>query len=284
MLKHLLPFILVLLAFMLNGCLENALLLDINPDGSGTLTVRSLASPDLDPTGTSGFLEGLKTQLDDPSSFGEGLTLASIKETENSNGWKGYLAVYEFDDVTQVTMKSTKAEGPTEDGSSTMNMNNEVSYVFEFTQGSPSELRIIPLLDGEKKTPQKTPEETLGEDPFAQAGLEASDQVDNPLAGLDSLGDGMATAMMASMAPMMKGMRMSYLIRVNGEIKDTNAQHRPKENTILLMDMKVGDLVADAEAVGKLNGGFEGLKELAEANHPALKMQDPSEPLSIKFE
>lgn len=271
-----------LTALFLTGCIENAVLVELNPDGTGTMTVRTLGSPEISQNGDMDFMAGMKSDLENAEKYGEGVSLLSVTETSNKSGWKGYMAKYAFEDITKVTLQANEMEQEDENGGSTsMDMENDINYRFDFTPGPPAVLKLVPLVDGEEPSADGVVSGAQDEeDPFAMAGLEESDA--GP--GMAGMADGMATAMMASMAPMMKGMRISYLVKVNGEILETNAEHQPRENTVLVMDMKVDKLLSDAEAMAQMESGIEGLSQLAATNHPGLTIQDPSEPLVITFQ
>ncbi len=277
------------LPLFLTGCIENAMMVNLNPDGTGTLAVRVLTGTDMAALGkgeSEGEDRSLREVLSDPDQFGEGLELVSIKDVANKNGWKGVMATYSFRDIEKLRFAPAEMEQAEEGGPDNLSasMGGGVRYRFEFQPGRPATLIVHPELEDTGEASEDPVEAGSGEDPFALAGLEESDAAPNIAGGIEDMGEQMAMAMMSSMGSMMKGMRISYLLQFNGEIKDTNAQFRPKDNSIIVLDMKVDQLLDHPQAMSKLSGGVEELSALAAMNLPALKMQDPREPLVVRFE
>lgn len=276
---------LFLAALLLGGCIENGMMVEVNPDGSGTLTVKLLTASALEGMGAEGMEAAGSTgeELKDASQFGEGVELIEIKEMTNTSGWKGHLATYSFENIEDLHLQQTDTGDAAE---SPMGNNQKISYRFDFEPGSPATLKIIPELNGEDATELAGEPEAVSaeDDPFSEAGLSPSEAAPALGGGMADMQTQMMTAMMASMGPMLKGMRVSYLIKVNGEILETNAKYQPKPGTIVVMDMKVDQLLSDPDNLSKLNGGIKAITELANSDNPALQMQDPSEPLVIQFQ
>jgi hypothetical protein len=263
----LLPLLLGTLLF--TGCIESGTMLVVNTDGSGTIIARAFMNTQVMEGFAGGFgglgegaggappdmTESLKASLEGAAEiFGE-VKFESIKEVKNKLGWKGYEATYSFTDANKVRMTSPDVEmdgggGPEMKGGDTI-------YDIKFSAGNPATIEFI----------AEIPEEDDGAD---EAGGEE---------------EAFQPQMMAMMAPMLKGMRVSYLVKVNGKITESNGKYLNKESgTLLLMDMQVDKLLANPDAAKLMgNGKKPDFKELSKKKIPGLKFHNPEENVKISF-
>jgi len=280
MIKKFLMLLAVVGSVLASGCFENGTMLLLNKDGSGKIIARNYIN-DAGGLGALGGLgaalgaeageevempdiaAGIKEAMENAAgSFGEGVELVSIKAVNNKLGWKGYEGVYSFPDVTKIKFKAVEnALGDADGGVATEFNNSDMSYTIKFTPGDTSTLEL------------------LAELPDEEAGGDGADEVD--------AADMNNPQMMAMMAPMFAGMRMSYMIKVNGDITDTNARYVNKSNSsILVADIQMDKLLQNQEAMQALMAGggknpdFEKLDQM---DIPGLKMQNPTKALKISF-
>ncbi len=263
----LLPLLLGTLLF--TGCIESGTMLVVNTDGSGTIIARAFMNTQVMEGfgGLGGLGEGagapapdmtasLKASLEGAAEiFGE-VKFESIKEVKNKLGWKGYEATYSFTDANKVRMASPDVEmdggggGPEMEGGDTI-------YDIKFSPGNPATIEFI----------AEIPEEE--DDGADEAGGEE---------------EAFQPQMMAMMAPMLKGMRVSYLVKVNGKITESNGKYLNKESgTLLLMDMQVDKLLANPDAAKLMGGKKPDFKELSKKEIPGLKFHNPEENVKISF-
>ena len=109
----------------LTGCFEQAGLLNVDKDGSGTLKLRMYMSPQMmeQMNSLGGLAEGLGGEAggaaDPMSQFkdqlktqGEssGATFVSGKDVKNKAGWSGYEATFKFADVTKLVLGDDAGE------------------------------------------------------------------------------------------------------------------------------------------------------------------------------
>jgi hypothetical protein len=282
----------LLACWFFTGCIENASLIDVKKDGSGTIVVRSYLSSNMtgqmkgaeqlfeggddfagdllgDDNGVAApnddaLVKGIITQIaagmkKSGEKMGEGVTFTHGKEVENKKGWKGYEAHFSFEDINNLTLSSSLGDdengGAAEGPEALAGAASDMSYTFEFTPGDEASLKIIPL---------------IAED--------AKEAVEEEAAGLE----GMEAAMLGMMKPMLAGMRISAIVRVAGEIQDTNASFRPgNKNAVVLYDVQMEKLLDDPKAFTQFTEMSAAIKE--SIDKPGLKMQQNAEPTFIKF-
>ncbi len=142
----------LLTALLLTACVDNSTTLVLNKDGSGTLIIRELFSPELaatipelagwyDEGAPRTFFEGVVRRKTEQ--LGPDVRLVFTREMSNARGWKGYQARYAFQDINRVRVITGDLLG--DDGT------RFGGFAFEFEAGETSALRVIPL----------PPEETL---------------------------------------------------------------------------------------------------------------------------
>ncbi len=266
----------------LTGCMENAMLLKLDTDGSGTLTYRVFMSDDMlnmAQSMTSGMMQGMGMEEEDAKAamdpfaeikasldgqFGPQAKLESTREMTNKQGWKGVEAMYAFDNVNELQLQNVEpvqAEGPT------MQMDEMGSaYTFEFTPGDVATLKMVPITS-------ESSDETAAMDPA----------VTEAMGGMNGMMEGMGMQMMA---PMMKGMRMSFLVFLNGEVVETNAKFQSKKhpNVITLMDLQFDKILADPNGgeLMKASANMDSAK-LAAMDVDGLRVEAPDKVIEVKF-
>jgi len=266
--------------FLLSGCIQDNMVLNIKPDGSGTIEETVLmgnsfiemmqgltkgmgeaggedkgktegAKPKSDDSVITEMMEKAKTNAKD---FGEGVKFVSAKPSKTQTA-SGYTAIYSFSDISKVTLsqnpgKKSPGESKKEDAEAAKND----TIKFALKKGTVSRLSVT-------MPPPKT-EEKKGKKDEAEKKKEADDPN--------------ALEMMKSM---FKDMRVSIVLNMMGDIVTTNATYRTGKQ-ITLIDMDFGKLINDMPLLKKINEtqpqsveeiktmvkGIEGLK--LEFNNP----------------
>jgi hypothetical protein len=282
----------VTLLLTASGCLQSSTLLKVNKDGSGTITVLEYYSPqitamfesmssmavgmaeqmggevDAEETGpTDMFSDMIKQKT---TGFGPDVKLVKEERRTNKKGWKGYRLTYAFDDINTVNLNlgSSDMGGPGMEAQS----DDSPAFTFAFEPGETATLKIVPKETSATAEPAKEPG-VEGEDAAMMQGSEE----------MDAMSAQMATQMMA---PMMKGMRMSFFLQVDGEIVDTNAKY-PAENrndTIVIMDLPMDRVLENPEAMALITAEDPKVQsKLATLDIPGIKVEEQDKALSVSF-
>lgn len=250
------------------GCVESSTTVKVKRDGSGQVVVAEYMAPSMvqmmsgmqgmgatnapaTPDVSAMFKESAEKKT---AGFGPGVTLTSFAPSTNATGWVGYQAVYAFPKIEDLNL----AVGGDDSEDSA-----KAKYTCKFTPGAVAKLEIIP-----PPIPAAEPEKT----PATEAG--AQPEMD-------------PAAMMGMMAPMMKGMRMSLTIEVEGKIANTSATFKEGDNKVVVMDLPMDALLANPEGA-KLIGASQGskdmpLEQIRKLNAAGVKIEDPTKPLVIEF-
>lgn len=274
---------------LLTGCIESSTVVQVNKDGSGSIMVRdffageamamlggfddmaaAFGQPEGDPDDVLATLPVMLRSMVESRAFdfGEDVRVVMAREEQNDKGWKGYLARFEFDDVTQIRMSSTS--GPDDSDSTT-------EYRFEFEPGPLATLRLVPSVVADPGDDEGTL--AFGDDEMdMDAGAFGDD------AG--QMFEGMEAAMAGMIGNMFKGMQMNLLVEVDGEIVETDARHRSaaRPNRIALASIDMDRIMAHPEALQVLmKNDPSALYKLQEEEVPGLIMEDPSRTVTIQF-
>ncbi len=259
---------------LVSGCIESTTLLKVGKDGSGTVTVREFYSPQLTQMmdGMAGMVQGIvpdgaegaeaapaavdlfKDSIEKKAALmGPGVTITHREDVTNAAGWKGFLATYAFPDINKLNLGIGEGDADAEDG--------PAGFRFAFTPGSPAKLDIVP-----NKSPSAEQEAAVAE--------EATEVAD------------MGGQMTAMMAPMIKGLRMTFLVQVDGAIVETNARHSiPDRNTVVVMDLPVEKLMGNPQALQLMTSKDPNMqKKLLGMDLPGVKLEDPSKTISVSFD
>ena len=230
-----------LLALLTSSCLEHSATIRLNKDGSGTITEETVFSAEASammaqmPPGGSG------PKFDDPkkaaaaaTKMGEGVTVEKVEKIDK-DGRIGGRVVFKFQDINKVKftygaamsdsakdMGPPGAPGDAPDAEGDKPANKPMTFKYE---GG-----VLTLVNPEPEAAAKKP---------AEGG-------DAPDAGEP---DPQALAMMQGM---FKDMKMSLKVEIVDGIAETNATH-VEGNTITLMDMAFGKLLANPEHMKKLS-------------------------------
>lgn len=282
-------------AAVMTGCVESVYVIQVNKDGSGQIMERTFMSPQLTQMmdGMGGMMGGMMEGMGDTGAeaaapavpgfegmikekiteqakqFGDTVTHQETKFLTNDEGWKGYVARFAFTDINQVNFNTNEGgeeeEEAAPEGEMAMDMGGDMDmespvFKFEFAQGSPNVLTIIPQTEEEDASAEST---------------EGSPE--------DAMADAMAGGMMQAMAGMFKGMRVTMLLQTEGKILETNASfpHPEKDNVITLLDIKMDALISNPAGMKALESN--DMAKLAELGVDGVKVENPGKSLEVKF-
>lgn len=293
-----------LAVLLVSGCVESDTLVQVNKDGSGGILVRTFLSEeaiamaggmeemalalagewgetDAEVEGLSElpvFLQGMV--LGRAEQYGEGVRLAQVRKATNNQGWNGFMARFEFDDVNQVHLSSGMTPGEGDAAEETM-------YRFLFIPGETAQLQLIPTretpsveMDVGIDTMEMDLDEFEFEDEFDFEGMDVEEM------DFSGMMEGMDDAMSSMFGAMFKGMRFSIQVEVDGNIVDTDARHRSdtRPNRVALVDMNMDELMSHPEALSQLmKSDPDAMYELQAEGAPGLKMEDPDRTVTIRF-
>ena len=234
----------LLVCILATGCIESNTVIKVKTDGSGTIEETAMMSKAFaeqmkammgafgqQAPGDSGGAEfDLFNEADfkeKVSDFGEGVTYLS-GEKISTDQKEGFKAIYAFTDISKVKIKPNQEESMPS-GLPGMEMDEpeakEEFFTFQFSKGNPATLSIIaPKSKNEEKPemPEETPE-------FPE--------------------DDMGMAMMKSM---LKDMKISITLEVDGTITDTNATYQ-EGSRVTLMEMDFNKVIENTEKFKKLS-------------------------------
>lgn len=256
----------------LTGCFETTNLVKLNKDGSGSIQVRMSMSPKLAAMVTGGEeagAEGDKIYEEEKvkaeaANFGEGVTFVSGKEITRENGWKGYVARYDFADINKVSFNFEQKEG--EDGNMGGGgfMEDIKSISFKYTAGDVNSLKVI--------VAKKTAEELAADKGDATEADGAEEMTDEKLAETKE-----------QMRSMFEGMRVSYFLSVDGEITEATTAFRDTEDPkmIALIDIDLDSLIADDKSFTALAKAGSGA-DMATMKLTGIRVQREDATISFK--
>jgi hypothetical protein len=262
----------------LGGCFQVETKVRVNPDGSGTVEERMLMSDKVisridemakafaGPEGkpepfTLHDVKGLRKRADE---MGAGVKFVSSKAVSD-DGYTGYRAIYSFRDINTLRLSQ---EGPKKPGESAGEPEKAGGkpFLFRFTPGKEARLVII--------SPRNEPT-VRKEEP--KAGSEAAPEGQGGKQALTPEQEREA-------AEMLKGLRFSLEIEINGKVVASNATYR-EGGRITVFEFDLGKMGADPEKLSLLKkmdpSNFAEAKELLKA-FPGIKA-DLNESLEIVF-
>jgi hypothetical protein len=241
--KSLLALTSILISLALPGCFQSETTIHLNKDGSGTLVEETrLGAQMLAMIGQMGALGGdanaakadpMKDLISEEkakthaSELGEGVTFEKAEPIE-ANGSKGARVTYAFKDINHLKISA----GDSMKGLSSM-------------PGAEAKIdkKVDPMtfsFAGDKLTiKMPEPKKPNGPDTEADAADANKPDMDSPEA-------------MAMMKQMCGDMKMSLRLVVEPGIGETNATHS-EGNTVTLMEMNMGKLVENVDAMKKLS-------------------------------
>ena len=271
---------LILSFVFLSGCLQVNTNVKVNPDGSGTIEETVMMSNEVinmfkqfassfsdDSTQTEDFEmfkeEDAKKRAAD---YGEGVEYVS-GEHVNTDTQEGFKAIYSFKDLnllkinqnpnSKLSMDELKSEGIEED---TVDVKEE--YVnFQFIKGNPAEIIVH----------------------FSQPKDKEDDNFDNEEAESDTVSA--SEGDMGQMKQILKDLKMSLSLELNGKIEETNATYVDKSK-ITLFEIDFGKLIDDPDKFKEFTkihpNSLDELKEIVKGI-PGIKIE-MSEPMMVKFD
>ncbi len=258
-----------------SGCLENAMLVKVNPDGSGDITYRLfLSAPLLDALAAQAeageadetearralfgqMIEGIGPQL------GEDLTLARESLSTNARGWHGFEAVYAFDSIADVRLDNISPLGDPADDETPGAASIGGRYTFGFEPGDPATLELIPIPDEPFGYPHDL-DPTGPEDWHSLLGAELSEELFRFLEGL----------------------RITIYLAVNGEVVESNASFVSARvpNVFTLIDLPFDRLAARPDALHVVRQtGPDIAAILAELAVPEVRIEEPGKTIRVQF-
>jgi len=172
-------------------------------------------------------LEELKSKA---ANYGSGVKFVSA-QPHKPEGWDGYKVQYSFADIKKVKMNMNEDKTPIGENQLPAETESKPQFVsFDFSKNRPAELTVImPVKDFDDKKSETS--ETSG---TAEV---SSDTTGN--------------AMLQQMYEMMSEMEMSFKVRVNGTISETNATF-VEGNTLTLMYINFGSLLKNVENIKEI--------------------------------
>ena len=231
-----------LLALLTSSCLEHSATIRLNKDGSGTITEETVFSAEASAMMAQMPPGGNGPKFDDPkkaaaaaTKMGEGVTVEKVEKIDK-DGRVGGRVVYKFKDINKVKftygeamsdagkdMGPPGAPGDAPDAPGDKPANKPMTFKYE---GG-----VLTLVNPEPEAAAKKPGEG-GDAP------DADEEID--------------PQSLAMMQGVFKDMKMSLKVEIVDGIAETNASH-VEGNTVTLMDMAFGKLLANPEHLKKLN-------------------------------
>jgi hypothetical protein len=299
------------------GCIESTTVLNVNKDGSGTIMVREFYSPQMAGmmSGMGDMMSGMVSGMGDMTAgmmgtnkpvggakpgadaakkvdfvagaakgkaakFGPNVRQIEYAEKTNKEGWKGFEAKYAFPDISKLKVALGEAEsGDASSSQGKTSAKMDTAYSFSFSPGDPARLEIVPIKQKKPAVGSAAP----GPETNAAGSVgEAAGQTPPEMGG----GEEMGAAMMQMMAPMLKGMRMTFITQVNGSIVKTNAKFTSAKhpNAFVVMDMPMDKLLANPEAMKLMSSDSpQDRAKLAALNIPGVLLEDPDKAITVSF-
>ncbi len=265
--RHLLALIAVV-ALTSAGCLRSSTVIELKPDGSGTILQETGLTPEAmamikgfgaqnQSAGGRGGVSDLFTE-DQARQAAETMGVTFVSgEPFKTSALEGYRSRFAFDDITKVkvNMDQTAANMSPNSGGT-----RQPPFSFAFNQTPASSLLTIQM-------PEQGP-----------AGQKLLPGLGAGGTGTSDVEKAQAAQAMAMMKMMLKGLFVDVTLNVNGRILKSNAPY-VDGTRVTLMQVDFDKLLADETAIKRLESASD-LKSLA--NIPGLKVM--SEPkLTIEF-
>lgn len=237
--RILLPFVSLLTALILPGCLQQATTIHLNKDGSGTIVEETTFGAQM--SAMLGGLGGEGAEAKDPlkelaspekakaraAKLGEGVTVEKA-ETIEVNGKKGARVTYHFADINKLQFTTSGDLGvalPEAPGSPAADKPVEKPTTFKYADG------VLTLTSPEQKKPDAGDKKPEGDAPADEA----------------------QAAQMEAMMTQMGDMKMSLKLVIEPGIAESNATY-VDGNTITLIEMDMGKVLKPPGAMKKLKG------------------------------
>lgn len=259
--------LIALVAVTCTGCLRSTTMIELKPDGSGTILQETGLTPEAmamikgfgaqnQGAGGGGGVSDLFTE-DQARKAAETMGVTFVSgEPFKTGTLEGYRSRFAFDDIGKVKVNMDQTAGMSANNGS----KREPPFSFAFNKGAASSLLTIQM-----------PEQGPGGKPLLPGmGAGGADKSDAEKA--------QTAQALAMMKMMMKGLFVDVTLNVNGRILKTNAPYVDGTH-LTLMQIDFDKLLADEAAMKRLEAASD-LKSLA--NIPGLKVV--SEPkVTIEF-
>ncbi|MHB8108921.1 MAG: hypothetical protein ACYDHW_02685 [Syntrophorhabdaceae bacterium] len=227
----------MLFMFTICGCIQDNVVIKLNPDGSGTIVETIMSNmfkdmmqkecgkdcPSEDDIAAELAKETMRLAKDNAGEFGKNVRLVSVKPAR-TNKAAGSTAVYSFDDINKISINKdplTRTSGYFRDrGRDDNNIN------FSFKKGTPAQLKIT-MFPEEWLNRQMGPDK---EDP------EDKDDFEN---------------MDAETKELIRSGRVQVAIEINGDILKSNASYQA-DKKITLIDVSFENVPENDSMLNKL--------------------------------
>jgi hypothetical protein len=254
---------------LLSGCLQYETIITVESDGSGRLEQIFLMNHEI-----LAMLEGMASQSESgegaekeefslldteeleeqAQAMGEGVSLVSAEPMATDWG-EGYVAVFEFRDISKLRVNQNPGEKVPDAGPSEGETQEE-NLTFEFERGNPSVLTV------------RFPSQEVEEQDEAEVG-----EAEMNTEGMDEM-----------MRQFYTDMRILIALDIDGRIVSTNAGHR-SGNRITLMDLDFNAILENPEATERLMNQqaqtIGDLQSLA-AMVPGIQIET-TDPVQVRF-
>lgn len=274
---------LILSGLILGGCLQTETKIKVEKDGSGTVEQRVIMRKDIvemmqgmqtamggTASGGSGVFNEEKLK-EDASQMGPGVRMLEARPITTDAG-SGYMVRYGFTDINRLKVPETPLLGDTPANPAGGISTDRSIITFKFSKGNPATLEVLfrkdtgpkeSVAEGQKRTENAIEEEE-----------EAEEEEEEESSAQD----------IAMMQELLRDMKLSIRVEVNGTITSTNADYR-SGSVVTLMDVDFNALLQNKEAFEKLTtdkvGSLDELKEFSR-KYPGLQMET-KEQVQIKF-
>ncbi|MEI6168888.1 MAG: hypothetical protein WCS52_17035 [bacterium] len=285
----------ILMAGILSGCIDNTTVVEVRKDGSGMVSEVTYMSPAMDQM-INQMMQGLMSGMSNTTSgaegkaelsvtksgsakmldrkqyeikamqMGDGVSVANVSEVTRKDGASGVRVDYSFKDITKLKIESASSpEATLGVGSGGMETEKPAKrnkpMTFAFTAGPTAKL-IITMPPDESAAPGGAAgsvviTETNGVARGDEKGQPASEPNDK--------------AMENSMRSMLKDFRMSLRIKVDGEIRKSNAAFiqvggtSHKKQYVTLYNVELGKIMSDPGLFAKYGSKLEELQSMGDS-------------------
>lgn len=243
-------FTILVVTFLLAGCLQVETTLKVNKDGSGTIIEKVLFSKAFvnmmkdfahafqDSASTEEFkIYDVNEIITNAKDYGDNVDCVSHTEIADDK-WEGYQAVYFFDDVTQIQISPDPDSKINLEDETASNEEEEEFYIFKFLKGNNPQLII--------------------DRPVIELNANAEDKEDSVETEQSEVEEG------EEFLKMMEGMKIDIAVEVEGEITNTNATY-VQGSRVTLFQMDFTEMMKNKE-------GFKEFKKNEPKNIDEIKM------------
>jgi hypothetical protein len=250
------------LSVVMSGCINSSTLLNVKPDGAGTIEQTIL----MNTAALKGLVAGLDAQgqlkASNPfsdeefqkiaASLGKGVRFVSSSPM-SQGGFEGAKALFEFDDITAIRIQQGPGAGSAMGTPVAMSSGAPVTFGFSRRDG----VSVLTVTVDDKALPKPRTADT------------------KPMPSIDP-------AMLAMMKQMFAGFKVAIDLEVDGKIVKTNADY-VNGSRITLLELELAGLLEDEaklrELQGKLGASFAEirpyLKDIkgVKVNHPMITVE-----------